>query len=72
MRKCKIPQGRIMLSSYERAAEKLLKGMPKTKPIGLFYEGRFLTGAASTYKTKQGRQWNTFWRIKQIGKPIIA
>jgi hypothetical protein len=67
MRKCKIPQGRIMLSSYERTAEKLLKGMPKAKPCGLFLGGKFLTGNQSTHKTKQARQWHLFLRIKVYG-----
>jgi hypothetical protein len=64
MRKCKIPQGRGMLSSYERTADKLLKGMPKAKAIGFLYEGRFLTGVASSHKTKQARIWRLFWRLK--------
>lgn len=68
MRKCKIPQGRVRLSAYERVAEKLLKGMPKAKPFAIFYEGRFISGTASLHTTKQARLWRTFWRIKFIGR----
>jgi hypothetical protein len=64
MRKCKISQGWIMLSSYERTAEKLLKGMPKPKAIGFLYEGAFLTGVASSHRTKQALRWRLFWRLK--------
>lgn len=68
MRKCKISQGRIMLSSYERTAEKLLKGMFNAKPYGVFYEGRFLTGTKSTHTSKQALRWRMFWRLKKVGR----
>lgn len=64
MRKCKISQGYIMLSSYERTSEKLLKEIPKPKPMGFFFEGRFLTGTKSTHRTKQALRWHLFWRLK--------
>lgn len=67
MRKCKMPQGYIMLSSYERTAEKLLKGMPKAKPMGYFVAGCFLMGTKSTHLTKQALRWRLFWRIKDVG-----
>jgi hypothetical protein len=67
MRKCKISQGWVMLSSYERTAEKLLKGIPKPKPMGFFFEGAFLTGTKSTHTSKQALRWRLFWRIKDVG-----
>jgi hypothetical protein len=64
MRKCKIPQGRIILSSYERIAEKLLKGIPKPKPFGILFEGKFLPGNKSTHLSQQARRWRLFWHLK--------
>jgi hypothetical protein len=68
MRKCKISQGRVMLSSYERTAEKLLKGIPKAKAMGFFFGGVFLTGSTSTHTSKQALRWRLFWRIKHVGR----
>lgn len=54
----------IKLSPYQRAALRLMRGKPKPKPFGKLIDGKFLTGTTSLHRTKQGRAWNTFWRIK--------
>jgi hypothetical protein len=51
------------LSNRERAAQKLLKGIPKAKPFGMFVDGKFLTGTKSLHRTRQGVAWNKFWRM---------
>ena len=57
----------IKLSPYQKAALRLMRGIPKPKPFGKLIDGKFLTGTKSLHRTKQGRAWNTFWRIKIIG-----
>lgn len=57
-------------SSYERIANRLLKGQPKPKPIGMFINGKFLTGHASLHWTKQSRTWRLFWRLKKYAHKI--
>lgn len=52
------------LSSYERTAQKLLKGQPKPKPTAHFDEGRVLKGTKSLHKTHQSRVHRLFWRLK--------
>ena len=57
-----------MVGSYERTAQKLLKGLngiPKRKPFCKVVVGRLLVGVSTTHRTRQGRAWNLFWRIKQ-------
>lgn len=58
----------MRMSTYERIAEKLLKGQPKAKPFGKLVNGRFLTGTRSLHRTKQSRVWRLFWRIKRVRK----
>jgi hypothetical protein len=58
------------MTTYERIAEKLLKGQPKAKPFGRMEEGgRFWTGTKSLHRTKQSRLWRLFWRLKQNRLP---
>lgn len=52
------------MSTYERIAERLLKGQPKAKPFGKLINGRFVTGTKSLHRTKQSRTWRLFWRLK--------
>ncbi len=52
------------MTTYERIAEKLLKGQPKAKRFGLFDGKRFWTGTKSLHRTKQSRIWRLFWRLK--------
>jgi hypothetical protein len=52
------------ISTYERIAERLLKGQPKAKPFGRMESGRFWTGTKSLHRTKQSRVWQLFWRLK--------
>jgi hypothetical protein len=54
----------MKLSPYQRAALRLMRGKPKPKPFGKLIDGKFFTGTKSLHRTKQGRAWNTFWRIK--------
>ena len=56
------------MTTYERVAEKLLKGQPKAKPFGKLIDGKFLTGTKSLHWTKQSRKWQLFWRIKKYYK----
>lgn len=57
------------VSNRERAAQKLLVGIPKAKPFGAFYDGKFLSGTRSLHRTKQGVAWNGFWRMfRRISK----
>ena len=53
------------MNTYERIAEKLLKGQPKAKPFGKFIDGKFLTGTKSLHRTHQSVRWRLFWRLKQ-------
>lgn len=50
--------------TYERTAQKLLRGQPKPKRFGKLIDGRFLTGTKSLHKTPQSRKWRMFWRLK--------
>ena len=51
-------------SSYERYAQKLLRGIPPSKPFVVFSNGRISIGTQSKHRTKQGCMWRLFWRIK--------
>ena len=53
-----------MIGTYSRTSSKLLKGMPKAKPLCRVFEGRLYCGTKSNHKTKQGRLIALFWRIK--------
>jgi hypothetical protein len=59
----------IKMTTYERIAEKLLKGQPKAKPCGKLLGGVFITGTRSLHQTKQSRRWRLFWRLKQNRMP---
>ena len=50
--------------TYERTAQKLLRGQPKPKRFGKLVDGRFLTGTQSLHKTPQSKKWRMFWRLK--------
>jgi len=54
-----------MVGSYERTAQKFLKGIRYDIPFCKVVGGRLLVGARTTHRTPQGRAWNLFWRIKQ-------
>jgi hypothetical protein len=53
-----------MMGTYERTAERLLKGQPKPRKIAKFIDGHLHTGTASLHRTPQSRRWNLFWRMK--------
>lgn len=53
------------MSTYERVSEKLLRGQPKAKTFGKLIGNKFITGTQSLHWTKQSRNWQLFWRIKQ-------
>lgn len=53
-----------MIGAYERAAQRLLAGIPKAKPCGVVINGRLCTGNKSLHRTKQAVRWRLFWRIK--------
>ena len=57
-----------MIGSYERTAQKLLKGMCSDIPFCKVVNGRLLVGVRTTHQTPQGRAFNLFWRIKQDRK----
>jgi len=59
------------MTTYERIAEKLLKGQPKAKPFGMLIGNTFVTGTQSLHLTKQSRIWRLFWRLKQNRMPKI-
>ena len=50
--------------TYERTAQKLLRGQPKPKAFCKLIDGRFLTRTQSLHKTPQSRKWRMFWRLK--------
>jgi hypothetical protein len=52
------------MTTYERIAEKLLKGQPKAKPFCQLIGNKFMTGTKSLHQTKQSRLWRLFWRLK--------
>lgn len=54
----------VMLSTYQRVAETLLRGQPKPRKIARFVNGKLLTGTASLHRTEQSRRWRLFWRLK--------
>lgn len=57
------------ISNRERAAQKLLKGIPKAKPFGRLIDGKFVRGTLSLHRTRQGVAWNAFWRLhRRIGE----
>ena len=56
----------MRMSTYERIAEKLLKGQPKAKPFGKLIGNKFVTGTQSLHWTKQSRKWQLFFRIKRV------
>lgn len=53
------------MRSYDRIAQKLLKGQPKPERTAKFIDGKLLTGTKSLHRTKQSRTWRLFWRLKQ-------
>lgn len=53
-----------MIGSYERTANRLLRGQPKPKPFCQLVNGRFVTGTQSLHRTRQSRTWRLFWRLK--------
>lgn len=54
-----------MTGTYERIAQRLLRGQPKAKPFGKLIDGHFYTGTLSLHRTKQSRMWRLFWRLKK-------
>jgi hypothetical protein len=54
-----------MMGTYERTAERLLRGQPKAKPFGRMESGKFWTGTKSLHWTPQSRRWQLFWRMKR-------
>ena len=56
-------RGNYKMSYRERISDKLLKGMPRPKLRGIFYDGKFYSMTTSLHKTKQARKWNTLWRL---------
>ena len=61
-----------MIGAYERIAQRLLQGQPKARPFCMVLDGRLLTGTQSLHRTKQGRTWRLFCRIKLVRKPLTA
>lgn len=55
-----------MNNTYERIAEKLLKGLGRAPRKNSVVNGRLVIGTASLHRTKQARIWRTFWRIKNV------
>lgn len=53
-----------MIGTYERTAQRLLRGQPKAKPFGTLIDQHFYVGTQSLHQTKQSRKWRLFWRIK--------
>lgn len=54
----------MMFSTYDRIAEKLLKGQPKPRKIAQFIDGKVVHGHDTLHRTPQSRRWRLFWRIK--------
>jgi hypothetical protein len=57
-----------MIGTYERTANRLLKGQPRPQPVCRLVNGKFVIGTRSLHRTQQGCRWRMFWRIKQIGR----
>lgn len=55
-----------MIGTYERIAQRLLRGQPKARPFGKLINGHFYTGTLSLHRTKQSRLWRLFWKLKSI------
>jgi hypothetical protein len=53
-----------VIGSYERTANRLLRGQPKPKRFGMLVGHHFWTGYKSLHKTNQSRRWRLFWRLK--------
>lgn len=53
-----------MIGTYERTANRLLRGQPKPKSFCQLVNGRFVTGTQSLHRTRQSRTWRLFWRLK--------
>jgi hypothetical protein len=60
-----------MIGTYDRTAEKLLKGQPKPRQFGKLINGRFVTGTKSLHRTPQSRRWRLFWRLKQQRATVL-
>lgn len=52
------------MKTYEKTAQRLLRGIPKPRPFGKMVDGRWLTGHKSLHRTPQGVKWNRFWMLK--------
>lgn len=55
----------MMIGSYERIADKLLRTLPKAKRFCQFSDGKLHCGTQSLHRTKEARVWRLFWRLKQ-------
>jgi hypothetical protein len=58
-----------MPHTYERIANKLLKGQPKPKRTGRLIGHHFSTGTRSLHWTPQSLRWQLFWRMKMRRQP---
>lgn len=52
------------MRSYDRIAQKLLKGQPKPERTAKFIDDKLVIGTKSLHRTKQSRTWRLFWRLK--------
>jgi len=50
--------------SYAKRYLQLLRGGPKSKKIGILFEGRFYSGIASEHLTKQGLALSRLRRLR--------
>ena len=55
-----------MIGTYERIAQRLLKGQPRPVRTAWFDGRRLLTGTKSLHLTQQSRTWRLFWRLKTV------
>ena len=60
-----------MTPSYERAAERLIRVLPRARRYCRFdpVKKRLLVGVQSLHRTTAARMYRTFWRIKLRMKP---
>ncbi len=57
-----------MKGTYERTAERLLKGQPNPDKIGRLIGNKFVTGTKSLHRTAQSRRLRLFLRLINKGK----
>jgi hypothetical protein len=55
----------MLVKTYEKTAERLLRGQLPGKPVGKLRGNRFVVYENTQALTPQGCRWRMFWRMKK-------